>query len=203
MPVLDHLTKLTHLSLERFKFVDVEAIGESCPKLQSLKLSKILSFCNTKLPRFPLLNLESLTLLNTRLCRVTETTLRSLLSSPPLSSLHLHSLPCLSDQLLLSLLQAGRLSCLSSATLQYCPNLSAVGLSLLLASPSPLSSLYCWQCGLREEEREAVSEAVMEARLDLSLDWSRRGATGEEEAVDPHRDLPDLEEMDLHMDPHV
>ena len=90
----------------RFKFVDVEAIGESCPKLQRLRLSRILSFCNTHSPRswfvtpirhghddrnriysswslqtffcgnhqksvfrFPLLNLESLIVLNTKSCR--------------------------------------------------------------------------------------------------------------------------------------
>ena len=77
VPLLDQLgNKLTQLSLEkyftffwlvmrpidqqidfialnifRFKFVDVEAIGESCPKLQNLRLSRILSFCNTHSPR--------------------------------------------------------------------------------------------------------------------------------------------------------
>jgi len=193
VPLLDQLgNKLTQISLEKFKFVDVEAIGESCPKLQKLRLSRILSFCNTHSPRFPLLNLESLIVLNTKSCRITESTLRSLLTSPRISNLQLTSVAAFTDNFLFTMLQAGRLSCLREASFQHLPGLSAVGISLLLASPSPLASLASWGCPLTDQEREAVVKAASEANLDLSFDWRGRDVA-EEELLE---ELPDLEDME-------
>merc|ERR1712080_2885 len=149
VPVLEHLgNKLYHLSLEKFKFVDVEAIGESCPKLQTLRLSKILSFCNAAhSPRFPLLMLDSLTILNTKSCRITDQSLRQLLTSQRLRAIHLHSVPSFSDHLLFSILQVGAQGNLEQLRLQQCNSISVTGLSLLLSCPSPLSRLSCWGCG--------------------------------------------------------
>ena len=52
MRPIDQQINFIALNIFRFKFVDVEAIGESCPKLQNLRLSRILSFCNTHSPRW-------------------------------------------------------------------------------------------------------------------------------------------------------
>ena len=49
---IDQQINFIAVNIFRFKFVDVEAIGESCPKLQNLRLSRILSFCNTHSPRW-------------------------------------------------------------------------------------------------------------------------------------------------------
>ena len=47
MPVLERLgSHLIELTLEKFKFVDVDAIGENCPKLQ---VSDHLKVCNASL----------------------------------------------------------------------------------------------------------------------------------------------------------
>jgi len=193
VPVLDHLgNKLTQLSLEKFKFVDVEAIGESCPKLQSLRLSKILSFCNTShSPKFPLLNLETLSVLNTKSCRITEPTLRLLLASRRLTAVNLHSVNSFNDQFIFSVLQAGYLSILQQLILQECSCISAGGILLLLSSPGPLSSLSCWGCSLLgDKERRVLEHRVQEENLQLSLDWRARGLLD----VEDMEDIPDLEE---------
>ena len=74
VPILETLgSRLIDLRLEKFKFVDVSSIGEYCPKLQVLKLSRILSFCNMDYSsKHSLLNLQDLTILNTIGCRITE-----------------------------------------------------------------------------------------------------------------------------------
>ena len=95
--------------------------------------------------------------------------------------------------------------------------LSQVGITLLLASPSPLASLACWGCELTSEEKEAVvkvfaafsflllfhtiysCQASSEANLDLTLDWRGRDVAEEElleELPDLDLDLPDLEDME-------
>ena len=49
LPVLNIIGgQLTHISLENFKFFDVTSIGRYCPKLISLKLSNILSYCRAE-----------------------------------------------------------------------------------------------------------------------------------------------------------
>ena len=49
LPVLNIIgAQLSHLSLENFKFFDVTTIGRLCPKLVSLKLSNILSYCRAE-----------------------------------------------------------------------------------------------------------------------------------------------------------
>ena len=90
LPILENLgTKLLELRLEKFKFVDVSAIGEYCPKVQVLQLSRILSFCNIDSPIHSLLNLVDLTILNTIGCRITDETMRLLLASQSLKRVHL------------------------------------------------------------------------------------------------------------------
>ena len=95
--------------------------------------------------------------------------------------------------------------------------LSQVGITLLLASPSPLANLACWGCELTSEEKEAVvkvfatflfqlvfnsvssCQASSEANLDLTLDWRGRDVAEEElleELPDLDLDLPDLEDME-------
>ena len=49
LPVLNIIGgQITHVSLENFKFFDVTSIGRYCPKLVSLKLSNILSYCRAE-----------------------------------------------------------------------------------------------------------------------------------------------------------
>ena len=49
LPVLNIIgAQLSHLSLVNFKFFDVTTIGRLCPKLVSLKLSNILSYCRAE-----------------------------------------------------------------------------------------------------------------------------------------------------------
>merc|ERR1719481_2192092 len=103
VPVLEHLgARLVSLTLEKFKFIDVDAIGEYCPKLHTLRLSQVLSFCNIESSgsKFPLLNLRRLSIFNTKNCRVTQATLKLLLSSQRITSLQLQGVDSLDDQLL-------------------------------------------------------------------------------------------------------
>ena len=95
------------------------------------------------------------------------------------------------DQLVFALLQEGRLAFLESLVVQHCPGLTAVGISLLLATSSPLTTLACWGCSLAEEEKEAVTRASREANLNLNIDWKGRDTV--EEVMD---DMPDLEDME-------
>lgn len=122
LPILEHLgNRLLDLRLEKFKFVDVSAIGEHCPKLQKLKLSRILSFCNTDFcSKHSLLNLVELSILNTIGCRITEETLRLLLVSHYLHTIHLQFITSITDQFLLSVVQDNPLDHLHSITLQQC-----------------------------------------------------------------------------------
>ena len=49
LPILNIIGgQITHISLENFKFFDVTSIGRYCPKLVSLKLSNILSYCRAE-----------------------------------------------------------------------------------------------------------------------------------------------------------
>ena len=123
--------------------------------------------------------------------RITEPTLRSLLTSQRLSSLHLHSVAAFTDQLVFALLQEGRLAFLEALVVQHCSGITAVAISLLLATSSPLTTLACWGCSLTEEEKEAVTKASTEANLNLTIDWKGRDTV--EEVMD---DLPDLEDME-------
>ena len=55
LPLLNMIgAQLSHLSLENFKFFDVTTIGRLCPKLVSLKLSNILSYCRAENQKFRL-----------------------------------------------------------------------------------------------------------------------------------------------------
>ena len=49
LPILNIIGgQISHISLENFKFFDVTSIGRYCPKLVSLKLSNILSYCRAE-----------------------------------------------------------------------------------------------------------------------------------------------------------
>ena len=78
VPVLEIIgTQLTHLSLENFKFFDVTNVGKLCPKLVSLKLSNILSYCRAEHQEQKVFRkLEELYIFNTRWgnIRVAQTT---------------------------------------------------------------------------------------------------------------------------------
>ena len=61
LPLLNIIgAQLSHLSLENFKFFDVTTIGRLCPKLVSLKLSNILSYCRAENQKFRLVSLHHL-----------------------------------------------------------------------------------------------------------------------------------------------
>jgi len=174
VPVLESLgNRLSELTLEKFKFVDIEAIGEHCPKLQTLRLSRVLSFCNTEhSAKFPLLNLSRLTILNTKGCRITEATLRLLLTSRYLSQLTLQAVDTLTDQFLTSLLQANPMDHLHTLVLQQCHSISPVILNVLVGLVSPLSSLTLASCGMVEEEdRDKLEQMVWEHNMELELKW--------------------------------
>merc|ERR1719221_685103 len=106
LPVLNIIgAQLSHLSLENFKFFDVTTIGRLCPKLVSLKLSNILSYCraeNQKISAFT--NLEELCIFNTRLGNITEGMLRQLLSSSKLKSINFQFVSSLSNSLFTEIL---------------------------------------------------------------------------------------------------
>ena len=78
VPVLEIIgTQLTHLSLENFKFFDVTNVGKLCPKLVSLKLSNILSYCRAENQKQKVFRkLEELYIFNTRWGNITEGMLR-------------------------------------------------------------------------------------------------------------------------------
>lgn len=122
VPILENLgNKLLDLRLEKFKFVDISAIGENCPKLQVLKLSRILSFCNTDYSsKHSLLNLIDLSILNTIGCRITEETLRLLLASHSLRTIHFQFIASITDQFFLSIIQDNPLDHLDQIILQQC-----------------------------------------------------------------------------------
>merc|ERR1712226_846688 len=132
-----------------------------------------------------------LTVLNTKSCRITEKTLRLLLASQRLTSVNLHSVNSFSDQFISSILQTGSLSWLQQLILQQCSSITVSGVSLLLGSPGPLSSLSCWGCSLLgEQDRRLLEQRLQEENMELSLDWRARGLMDVEEM----EDFPDLEE---------
>jgi len=174
LPILEHLgNRLLDLRLEKFKFVDVSAIGEHCPKLQKLKLSRILSFCNTDFcSKHSLLNLVELSILNTIGCRITEETLRLLLVSHYLHTIHLQFITTITDQFLLSVVQDNPLDHLHSITLQQCHNITINSLRLLLSCAPELGVLSCWSCAMvGEASRDQILTIVKEDNLDMQFQW--------------------------------
>lgn len=174
VPILENLgNKLLDLRLEKFKFVDITAIGEYCPKLQVLKLSRILSFCNTDFSsKHSLLNLQDLTILNTKGCRITDETLRLLLASHYLRTVHFQFITTITDQFLLSIVQDNPLDLLDQITLQQCHNITINSLTLLLSCAAQLATLSCWSCAMVGEAAEdQIVNILREDNLDVQFHW--------------------------------
>eukprot|EP00092_Neocalanus_flemingeri_P026650 GFUD01028891.1.p1 GENE.GFUD01028891.1~~GFUD01028891.1.p1 ORF type:complete len:531 (+),score=132.72 GFUD01028891.1:105-1697(+) len=174
VPILENLgNKLLDLRLEKFKFVDITAIGEHCPKLQVLKLSRILSFCNTDYSsKHSLLNLLDLSILNTKGCRITEETLRLLLASQSLQTIHFQFIASISDQFLLSIIQDNPLDNLDQFILQQCHNITVNTLTLLLSCAAQLATLSCWSCAMvGEASRDQIGQIIKEDNLDVHFQW--------------------------------
>jgi len=196
VPILENLgNKLLDLRLEKFKFVDVSSIGENCPKLQILKLSRILSFNNTDFSsKHSLLNLVDLSILNTIGCRITEETLRLLLVSHSLKTIHFQFIATITDQFLLSIIQDNPLDHLHQITVQQCHNITINSLTLLLSCASQLANLSCWSCAMvGEASRDQILQIVKEDNLDLQFQWYSSRLV-------PIPD--DLEELALHAGEH-
>lgn len=174
VPILETLgTKLLDLRLEKFKFVDIAAIGENCPKLQVLKLSRILSFCNTDISsKHSLLNLIDLSILNTKGSRITEETMRLLLASHALRAVHFQFISSITDQFFLSLVQDNPLEHLDQLVLQQCHNITINTITLLLSCTPHLSTMSVWSCAMvGEGARDLALQILREDNLDVQFQW--------------------------------
>ena len=123
VPLLEQIGhRLTHVTLEKFKFVDVALIGETCPKLKYLKMSRILSFCNVEVvSKSVYRQLEELYILNTKGCRVTPATVRQLLAnSENLRILHLQFIASFTDKLCTDIIKENEMTLLNSVIFEQC-----------------------------------------------------------------------------------
>lgn len=169
VPLLEELGhQLTHLSLEKFKFVDISLIGESCPKIQSFKLSRILSFYNVESHKKHLFQkLDCLHVLNTRGSRVTAATLRQLMAnSQRLRTIHLQFIAAFNDKFCDDLLKENPMLQIHTVIFEQCHGLTLESLMMFLSQPSSLEVLSCWSCAnIGALEREAVLELVKKENL--------------------------------------
>jgi len=165
--------QLTHLSLENFKFFDVTHVGRLCPKLLSLKLSNILSYCRAENQRQKVFrNLEELYIFNTRWGSITEGMLRQLLTSTSLRTVNLQLVNSLTDELFQEILLHNTFPCLEFLTLEQCHRVSVDLLETLLSLPGPLASLHVWGCAsIGPISKERLVAILLQRRLDVNLQW--------------------------------
>lgn len=174
VPLLELVgNQLTHLSLENFKFFDVAHVGRLCPKLVSLKLSNILSYCrveNQKQKVFQ--NLEELYIFNTRWGSITEGMLRQLLSSTRLRVINLQLVNSLTDDLFQAIVASNHFPALEFLSLEQCHRFSVSLLEGLLCLGGPLSSLHVWGCAsIGPISKERIVGILENRRLDINFQW--------------------------------
>jgi len=175
IPILNIIGgQLTHISLENFQFFDVTTIGRYCPKLTSIKLSNILSYCraeNQKLRAFK--NLEELHIYNTRWGNITEGMLRQLLGSTKLRCIYLQFVASLSDKLVDDIMSYNSFPHLESISLDQCHRFGPDLMYKLLTNCENLSSLHCWSCGnINEQTRDNLQAYIDKNCLDVNFQWS-------------------------------
>merc|ERR1719228_2817530 len=174
LPVLEIIgTQLTHISLENFKFFDVTTVGKLCPKLVSLKLSNILSYCRAENQREKYFkNLEELYIFNTRWGNITEGMLRQLLNSTKLKIINLQFVNSLTDKLFQDILMFNHFPDLEFVTFEQCHRFSVDLLLSLLSVPPSLASLHCWSCGNITKDTKIELETFIEERnFDVNFQW--------------------------------
>jgi len=166
-------SQLTHLSLENLKFFDVTHVGRLCPKLISLKLSNILSYCRAENQREKVFcNLEELYIFNTRWGSITEGMLRQLLSSTRLRIINLQLVNSLTDELFKDILDRNPLPSLEFLTLEQCHGLSVSLLEQLLSQSGPLASLHVWGCAnIGPISKERLVGLIFNKRLNVNFQW--------------------------------
>lgn len=191
-PVLQaHGQSLRILTIAELPGVNIRAITEFCPQLQSLHLVMNPSF-DQFWPQEPkqllkgsqpvkqpaqLNRLESLHLV----CQlhVEESTnvpadqLTNLLSSAALSRVYIRECCSLTDDVLRAAFQRHRMPNLSHFELHQCNRLTDQAVQLLLTSGNPLSKLHLWQCQLLTRKHAAhwKSQAAKN-KWQLSVEWS-------------------------------
>jgi len=173
-PVLQALgPSLVSLSLEKLKYVDIEVIGQLCPRLNTLKLSRILSFSNTHSTRHGNIfcELTELIILNSLGSRLTEETLHMLLSAKKLEIIFLQFVPSMTGSVWSKL----NIKDLKTLILEEC---SGVDLSLvldMLDTRSRLQLISCISCqNIGEEERDQINTKIREENLCLEFNWYSR-----------------------------
>jgi len=174
VPLLDVVgSQLTHLSLENFKFFDVAHVGRMCPKLVSLKLSNILSYCRAENQRMKVFqNLEELYIFNTRWGSITEGMLRLLMSSTKLRIINLQLVSALTDSLFQDILTSNPFPALTFLTLEQCHRFTVSLLECLVSLPGPLTALHVWGCAsIGPVSKERIVGILQTRRLDVNFQW--------------------------------
>lgn len=180
LPVLDSQGhSMKHLVLEDFLEVDLDLIGDKCPRLEHLALARIEAYapsgsCSGQGDR-SFQKLQGFEVENKRGqgTALGEANLRRVLFNAPLERLVLQRVDTLSDDLLQEATEANpRLSHLQTLTLDSCHGITAKALWGLLAEPNDLMILRCWHCrNVHLKDSAKIKAAIKDNNLLLYFDW--------------------------------
>ena len=161
---------LKKLVLDKFRYIDMEIIGKTCPKLQNLSLSHIISWGQLMniCPEY-FSNLEELQITNKYGCHIFSNILRQLLFfCPNLQYLHLQLLDCLDDLLWTQIHLQNSLTHLVSVTLDQCHSISGDTIEDLVDQPNNLEMLNIWSCRfITNKNKETIKKTILRENFDL------------------------------------
>ena len=161
---------LQKLVLDKFRYIDIELIGKTCPKLQNLSLShmiswgKVMNICTEQFS-----NLEELTLTNEYGSHLFSNIVRQLLFfCSKLQYLHLQLVDCLDDILWSEILCQNSLSCLISVTLDQCHSISGDIMEDLIDRQNNLQMLNIWSCRfINNKNKDTIKKTIKRENFDL------------------------------------
>lgn len=176
-PVLDVIgVNLKKLVLEDFTEVDIDFIGDKCPRLQHLAMSNILTYGPSQLNSKYFTQLGSLEIWNKigqdHELAVSQNVLMQLLCRAPLTYVLLQRIANLTDEVLMEVLSMNRLLELRNVVIDYCHNISGRFIWLLLEQPNELRVLRCWHNkGVEEDTKDQVQHVITDDNLMLYWEY--------------------------------
>jgi len=161
---------LKKLVLDKFRYVDIEFIGNNCKKLENFGLSHIISYGQLmNLCEDHFCNLEELQVTNEYGSHIISNILRQLLLFCfNLQYLHLQQVDCLDDMIWTQITCQNTFTNLISVTLDQCHSISGDNMKDLIDQPNSLQILNIWSCRfITTVDKESIKKTILVENFEI------------------------------------